>query len=171
MLADCAFFDDDVENGSAPWTTQAPWTIVSNVPGNTTHVWNTPNYGDGIDRSLTTADSYDLTGYSGATLDFDDRCDTESGYDFGYVEFSTNGGGTWTGLYTCSGQSSWQSHHLQLPTAADGASALKVRFRLQSDGFQNAPGWAVDNIRLAAGGAACIAQQTDDEIFANGFEL
>jgi len=170
MLADCVFFDDDVENGTTLWTAQSPWTVVTNVPGNTTHVWNTPNYGDGIDRSLTTANSYDLTGYSGATLDFDDRCDTESGFDFGFVEFSTNGGSTWTELYSCSGQSSWQSHHLELPSSADNISALKVRFRLQSDGFQNAPGWAVDNIRLAAGGDACIAQQTTDEIFADGFE-
>ena len=170
MLSDCPFFDDDVENGSALWTSQTPWVIASNVPGNATHVWNTPNYGDGIDRSLTTADSYDLTGYSGATLDFDDRCDTESGYDFGYVEFSTNDGSTWSQLYSCSGQSSWQSHHLELPSSADGASAVKVRFRLHSDDFQNAPGWAVDNIRFAAGGDACIAQQTNDEIFADGFE-
>jgi len=73
-------------------------------------------------------------------------------------------------LYSCSGQSTWQSHHLELPSSADNVSALKVRFRLNSDGFQNAPGWAVDNIRLAAGGAACIAQQTNDEIFADGFE-
>ena len=122
MLADCVFFDDDVENGSALWTAQTPWVVSTNVPGNTTHVWNTPNYGDDIDRSLTTAASYDLTGYSGATLDFDDRCDTESGFDFGYVEFSTNGGSTWTTLYSCSGQSSWQSHHLELPAAADGAT-------------------------------------------------
>jgi hypothetical protein len=170
MLSDCVFFDDDVENGGTLWTAQSPWVIANNVPGDATHVWNTPNYGDGIDRSLTTADSYDLTGYSGATLDFDDRCDTESGYDFGYVEFSANGGSSWTQIYSCSGQSSWQSHHLELPASADGASALKVRFRLQSDGFQNAPGWAVDNIRLAAGGDACIAQQTNDEIFADGFE-
>jgi hypothetical protein len=170
MLSDCPFFDDDVENGGALWTSQTPWVIASNVPGDATHVWNTPNYGDGIDRSLTTADSYDLTGYSGATLDFDDRCDTESGYDFGYVEFSTNNGSTWSQLYSCSGQSSWQSHHLELPSSADGASAVKVRFRLHSDVFQNAPGWAVDNIRFAAGGDACIAQQTDDEIFADGFE-
>ncbi|HEX5124920.1 MAG TPA: M14 family zinc carboxypeptidase [Rhodanobacteraceae bacterium] len=169
MLADCVFFDDDVENGSALWTAQPPWVIVNNVPGNPTHVWNTPNYQDGIDRSLTTASSYDLTGYSGATLDFDDRCDTESGYDFGYVEFSTNGS-TWTTLYSCSGQSSWQSHHLVLPSSADNASAVKVRFRLNTDFGQNAPGWAVDNIRFAAGGDACIAQQTNDEIFADGFE-
>src|SRR5215475_11044512 len=33
LLADCVFFDDDVENGSALWTAQSPWAIVSNVPG------------------------------------------------------------------------------------------------------------------------------------------
>ena len=170
LLADCVFFDDDVENGSTLWTAQTPWVISTNVPGNTTHVWNTPNYADNLNRTLTTASAYDLTGYSGATLDFDDRCDTESGYDYGFVEFSADNGGTWSQLYSCSGQSSWQSHHLALPAAADGAAALKLRFRLQSDDFQNAPGWAVDNIRFAAGGDACIAQQSVDEIFANGFE-
>ena len=91
------------------------------MPGNTTHVWNTPNYGDDLNRSLTTATSYDLTGYSDVTLDFDDRCDTESGYDFGYVEFSTNGrpGPAST---RAPGKSGWQSHHLSLPAAANSAA-------------------------------------------------
>ena len=40
----------------------------------------------------------------------------------------------------------------------------------ESDSFQNAPGWALDNIRLAAGGDACIAQQITDRIFADGFD-
>ena len=169
LLHDCEIFSDDVENGGALWTAQAPWVIVNNVPGNTTHVWNTPNYGDDISKTLTTATSYDLTGYSDITLDFDDRCDTESGFDYGYVEYNT-GGSTWNSVYSCTGQTSWQTHHLDLPADANGAATLKVRFRLQSDDFQNAPGWALDNIRLAAGGAACIAQQITDRIFADGFD-
>ena len=80
------------------------------MPGNTTHVWNTPNYGDNLNRSLTTAASYDLTGYSDVTLDFDDRCDTESGFDFGYAEFSTNGS-TWNdALFVHRARASWQTH-------------------------------------------------------------
>ena len=169
LLHDCEIFSDDVESGGSLWTAQSPWVIASNVPGDTTHVWNTPNYGTDLSRSLTTATSYDLTGYSDVTLDFDDRCDTESGYDYGFVEYSTNGS-TWNTAYSCTGQSSWQTHHLTLPADANGAATLKVRFRLQSDSFQNAPGWALDNIRLAAGGDACIAGQITDRIFADGFD-
>jgi len=167
LLPNCTIFFDDVENGNQGWTAQAPWVMANNVPGNTTEVWNTPNYGDGISRSLTSS-TYDLTGYSDIAIDFDDRCDTEAGFDFGYAEFSPDGGANWTTVYTCSGQSTWQSHHIDLPAAANGASALKLRFRLQSDGGQNAPGWAVDNIKIEAGGNAC--HQPDDTIFADGFD-
>jgi len=169
LRPDCVIFSDDVENGSTAWTAQQPWVIVNGAGSDTTHVWNTPNYGDNLNRSLTTANAYNLTGYSDATLDFDDRCDTESGYDYGYLEYSTNGS-TWTSAYSCNGQTSWQSHHIDLPPSVNGAATFKFRFRLQSDGGTNAAGWAVDNVRLAAGGDACVAQQTPDRIFADGFE-
>jgi len=170
LLPDCTILSDDVENGSSLWAAQSPWVIVNGVGTDTTHVWNTPNYGDDINRSLTTSHPYDLTGYSDVTVDFDDRCDTEAGYDYGYVEFTTDNGAHWTSAYSCSGQTSWQTHHLELPAGADNAAALTLRFRLQSDGFNNASGWALDNIRLAAGGDACRAQQQTDVIFADGFE-
>ena len=170
LLPDCVIFADDVENGAAAWTAQTPWRIDDNVEGNATNVWDTPNYGDGIDRSLTTSTSYDLTGYSDVTLDFDDRCDTESGFDFGFAEFSTDNGSSWNPLYSCTGQTTWQSHHLELPASANGVAALKLRFRITSDFFQNAPGWAVDNVRLAAGGEMCQGGQVTDRLFANGFD-
>jgi murein tripeptide amidase MpaA len=169
LYPNCSIISDDVEGGIQGWTAQSPWVIVNNVSGNTTHVWNTPNYGDNLDTSLTSA-AHDLTGYSDVTLDFDDRCSTESGYDFGYVEYSANNGTSWNALYSCNGQSSWQSHHFDLPAGANGAAAFKLRFRLTSDVNTNASGWAIDNIKLEAGGAACRAQQPNDVIFANGFE-
>ena len=170
LYPDCVVFADDMESGGTAWTAQSPWTLTTGAGSDTTHVWNTPNYGDNLNRSLTTANAVDLTGYADATLDFDDRCQTESGYDYGYVEFSVDNGSNWTGIYSCTGQSSWQSHHVELPVAVNGAASVKLRFRLQSDGFNNDAGWMVDNVRFAAGGPACLAQQQVDEIFANGFE-
>jgi carboxypeptidase T len=171
LLPTCTMFSDDVESGNTMWTAQSPWVIVDNVPGNATHVWNTPNYGDNINRSLTSTTPVDLTGYSDIAVDFDDRCDTESGYDFGYVEYSADGGSSWNVAYSCTGQTTWQSHHVDLPADANGAGAFTLRFRLNSDQSQNAPGWAIDNIRLEAGGDACRAQQQPhDIIFEDGFE-
>ncbi len=170
LYQSCSIISDDVESGAQGWTAQTPWTIAANVPGNATHVWNTPSYASNLNSSLTSA-PHDLTGYSDVTLDFDDRCDTESGYDFGYVEFSANGGSTWTQLYTCNGRPSWQSHHIELPASANNVAALKLRFRLTSDSGVSAPGWAIDNIKLEAGGATCRAQQQpNDIIFADGFD-
>ena len=171
LLPTCTIFSDDVESVNTRWTAQSPWVIASNVTGNATHVWDTPNYADNLDSSLTSTNPYDLTGYSDIAIDFDDRCDTENGYDYGHVEFSADGGTNWTGVYSCSGQSNWQSHHIDLPAPANGTAALKLRFRLSSDTSQNAAGWAIDNIKLEAGGAACRAQQQpNDIIFADGFE-
>ncbi|MEO7432166.1 MAG: M14 family zinc carboxypeptidase [Dokdonella sp.] len=170
LYPNCSIVSDDVESGNQGWTAQSPWVIESGTDGDTTKVWNTPDYGDNLNRSLTSA-VHDLTGYSEVTLDFDDRCDTESGFDYGHVEYSANNGSTWTALYSCSGQTTWQSHHIELPVAADGAAAFKLRFRLTSDQNANGPGWAVDNIRIEAGGDACRAlQQPDDVIFDDGFE-
>ncbi|MFO1507104.1 MAG: M14 family zinc carboxypeptidase [Lysobacterales bacterium] len=164
----CTVFEDDVENGNIGWTAQNPWQIVNNVPGNATHVWDTPNYQDDLNRTLTSP-SIDVTGYADFALDFDDRCATEPGYDFGYAEFSTDGGSTWTTLSSCSGRTTWQSNHVDFPSSANGATALEIRFRFYSDPAVEGAGWAIDNIRLSAGGSACGAAP-DDTIFADGFD-
>ncbi len=172
LLPTCTIFSDDVESGSSLWTAEPPWVITNNVPGNATHVWDTPYYADNLDSSLVLTNPYNLTGYSDIALSFDDRCDTEPGYDYGYVEFSANGGTSWSApIYTCTGRPNWQSQHIDLPASANGAGAFKLRFRLNSDSNLNASGWAIDNIKLEAGGDACRAQQPpNDVIFANGFE-
>lgn len=170
LYPNCTLFSDDVESGNAGWTAQTPWVIASNVSGNTTHVWNTPNYAANLNSSLTSA-ALDFTGYSELALDFDDRCATESGYDYGYVEYSINGSSTWQQLYSCNGQTTWQSHHVDLPSNANNANAFKLRFRLKSDGGVSGAGWAIDNIHIEGGGDACRAQQpNDDTIFVDGFD-
>lgn len=172
MLSTCELFFDDVEGSTSAWTAQSPWVVQGNVGGHAGKAWNTPNYPNNVERSLTLADPLDLTGYAQVALDFEDRCATETGYDFGNVDFSANGGGTWQTVYSCSGRTSWQANHIELPAAADGSSALRIRFRLKSDMAVSAAGWAVDNIRISAGGQACRDQQTptDDTIFKNDFE-
>jgi hypothetical protein len=170
MLPDCTVFEDDVENGASPWTAQSPWSIASNIPGNATRAWTTGAYGNNLNRSLSLANALDLSGYSDISLRFDDRCDTEDGWDFGYAEYSIDGGGVWNTVYSCNGRPQWQAQRVALPESANGSSNLRLRFRLQSDGFVNASGWSLDNIRVQAGGDACRAQQQGDLIFADDFD-
>jgi hypothetical protein len=112
-----------------------------------------------------------MTGYGEATLTFDDRCATEAGYDYGYVEASADGGDNWTVLSTCSGRASWQSNTVALPASTDDTASVRIRFRLDSDSFVSDDGWAVDNIRIEAGGDACRAEYGPfDIIFDDDFD-
>ncbi len=172
LYSECVVFEDDVEDGGAAWTAQSPWIIDDAIPGHPGHAWNTPNYGNNLNRALTLASSLDLGGYEQLALEFDDRCATEGGWDFGYVEYSIDGGTTWTSAYTCSGRQGWQHNRIELPAEVEGGHAFRFRFRLKSDPYVNGAGWAVDNVRLSAGGQACRDGQVPAElpIFANGFE-
>ena len=101
-------------------------------------------------------------------LRFDDRCDTEAGYDFGNVEISVNGG-SWISLGQCSGRTTWQANRIVLPASTDNVADVRLRFRLSSDVSVTRSGWAIDNIVVESGGAECRASQLD-VIFADGFE-
>ena len=170
LLPKCTLLDNDVESGTAGWTAQSPWVITGGVPGNATQVWDTPNYGNDLSRSLTSP-VLDLSGYAEATLTFDDRCATEAGYDYGYVEASADGGATWSVLSTCNGRTTWQPNAIALPASTDDAASVQVRFRLDSDVFVSGDGWAVDNIRIEAGGEACRAEYGPlDIIFEDDFD-
>jgi carboxypeptidase T len=168
LFSACELFFDDIESGSSGWTVQSPWVRSGSVTGNTSQVWVTQNYPDNANASLSR--SLDLSGYAGSTLSFDDRCDTESGYDYGRVEVSVNGGGTWTSLYQCSGRTTWQNNRIALPASTDNVSDMRLRFRLTSDTSVTRSGWAIDNIRVESGGVQCRADQSD-RIFVDGFDL
>lgn len=167
LLHSCTVLFDDVEAGNSGWTAQSPWVRSNTVTGNSGFVWVTPQYQNNLDRSLSR--SLDTTGYSDSVLQFDDRCDTEAGYDFGRVEISVNAGSNWTTLYQCSGRTAWQNNRVSLPASADDLADLRLRFRLTSDQSLNGSGWAIDNVLIESGGAQCRADQLD-RIFADGFD-
>jgi hypothetical protein len=55
---------------------------------------------DGGNIRITQAAATNLTKYTGAKLTFYHICATEPGYDYGYVQYSTDNGGTWTSFPT-----------------------------------------------------------------------
>ena len=72
-------------------------------------------------------------------------------------------------VYDCSGRPNGRPAS-RLPADVNNSAALLLRFRMQSDTAVTASGWAIDNIRLQAGGDACRAQQQGDSIFIDGFD-
>ncbi|MUK88964.1 serine hydrolase [Ornithinibacillus sp. L9] len=97
-------------------------------------------YGNHVDRSLTAEVSIE----EDTTLSFETWYRIEHGYDFGYVEVSSDGEIWNTVTDSFTGNSvDWQSKEVQIP-----AGTTHIRFRYDTDTYTNGRGWYVTNIQL-----------------------
>jgi hypothetical protein len=73
----------------------------------------------------------------------------ETGWDFGYVELSTDGGQSWPyRLATVTGISPWKREQIDLTPFA-GQINVKIRFRLVTDkDVNNYDGWTIDDVSI-----------------------
>ncbi len=149
-------FADDMEDGANGWTaggspnTWAQTTTQSHSP---THSWTdspSGNYGNSVNNYVYSP-IIDLAGKTGAQVSFWHRYDTESGWDFAYPEYSTNGGSSWTsfvdGGYTGS-SGGWLSESFDA-AVLDNQASVRLRFRLTSDSNTVADGWYVDDVAVS----------------------
>ena len=153
----CAIFSDDVESGNQGWTAQPPWGITTSKSHSPTHSWtDSPagQYSNNQNTSLT-SQAFDLSSATGVSLNFWHTYATESGWDFGYVEYSINGS-VWTMVASYTGsQPDWEEVNIPLPALA-GQSNVRIRFRFYSDQSVTNDGWYLDDIQLLSSGSGCI---------------
>lgn len=145
------------------------------------------NRGDEMATRLTR--SFDLRGLSQATLEFWAWFDLEKDYDYAYVLASSDGGRTWTtlpGQHTTTSnphgasyghgytgrsggdkQAAWVHERIDLTPFA-GQEVL-VRFALVTDDAYNAPGFALDDVRIPEIGFVDDAESDDAGWIAEGF--
>ncbi len=155
----CDAFADDVESGNLGWTAQTPWAITTESSQSATHSWtDSPGGSYSNNRNISlTSPVFDLSGYTGVTLSFWHIYDTEAGWDTCNVEYSTDGGQSWSlpvASYNGPGHTTWTKQELSVPEL-DGVAGARIRFRFYSDGSQVYDGWHVDDIALSGGGPAC----------------
>ncbi len=156
----CEVFADDVESGNQGWTAEGQWAITTQASHSPTHSWtDSPagNYGNNWNYSLISP-LFDLSDYEGVTLSFWHIYDLEDGYDYGYLEYSTDGGGTWVTAAAYNGENPdpiWAQEEVALP-ALDGVANARVRFRLDTDWYVTEDGWHIDDVILSGGGPACV---------------
>jgi PKD repeat protein len=157
LTAVCPAFSDDVEGGNIGWTAQGFWAITQETANSPTHSWtDSPggNYNNNTNYSLISP-PIDLSGYSDVMLNYWQICDTEAGWDYCYVEVSTNGS-TWDTVAAFDGNHfQWEEITLPLPQLDDAAQA-RIRFRLDTDVSITDDGWHVDDINLLGASAACV---------------
>ncbi len=153
----CAILADDVESGNIGWNAEGQWAITGEAYHSPAHAWtDSPgaNYGDNWDYALTSS-PLDLSDDDTITLDFWHTYTLEEGWDFGYVEYSTDGGSSWQRLATYTGSSNgWEAVHFDLPALAHQPD-VRLRFRITTDSNTTRDGWHVDDITLRGGSLAC----------------
>ncbi|MEX1312230.1 MAG: M14 family zinc carboxypeptidase [Candidatus Sulfomarinibacteraceae bacterium] len=151
---------DDVELGNIGWAADPPWDIVSNQSHSPLHSWHESPGGDSPDGANISLEAppLDFRGVAGVELSFWHRYAIESNYDYGHVEWSSDGGASWHEVATYTGtQSAWSRVRIPLP-GLDDAGDARVRFRYTSDSNTNYDGWYIDDIVI------------EGSLFSDGFE-
>ncbi len=160
--------------------------VVPNRPLSGQYQWwsNRADY-----SAMTLTHAFDLRGLPRATL----RCalwyDIEAGWDYGYIEVSTDGGATWQtlpGHHTTTEDPSGQNYgHGYTGVSGGGATPVWVqeeidlspfagqqillRFEYITDEGVNRAGWCVDDIRIPELGFADDVETGEGEWVAVGF--
>jgi len=151
---------DDVESGNIGWTADEPWGIVSSQSHSPVNSWTESPSGSSPDSANISLETppLDLRTATGVRLVFWHRHAIEDGWDYGHVEWSSDGGVSWHEEASYTGtQSNWTEVQIELP-ALDGAADARVRFRYSSDSNTSYDGWYIDDISI------------DGSLFSDGFE-
>jgi hypothetical protein len=114
--------------------------------------------GSPSNQVTTLTNPIDATGYNTVTLSFYYLCAGSTGSAYGTIEYSTDGGGTWTPTGTSYvNVSTWTQTSVTLP-AWNNATSLKFRFRWQNSAVGNDPAFAIDQLSVTgiAGSFASI---------------
>jgi hypothetical protein len=149
-----SLFSDNMEMGPSNWTTGGTgnrWAITQEQAHSPTHAWSDSPSGDYNNNANAWLRSpvLDLSGKTGVSLSFWHQYALETGFDFGYVEYSLNGGTGWEpAVSSYSGQAGWTQETLALP-ALDSQPNVAFRFRMQSDGGVTDDGWYIDDVDLS----------------------
>lgn len=106
---DVPAFSDDVESGTASWsvagtgTVGANFAVVTTQAHSPTRSWFVPDPDDTQNRTLAMASPVAVPAAAGVTFEFWHRYDTEPNYDGGLLEYSLDGGTTWSDILAAQG--------------------------------------------------------------------
>ncbi|OAD21784.1 Peptidase M6, immune inhibitor A domain protein, partial [Candidatus Thiomargarita nelsonii] len=191
-LGHTVLFVDDMESGEGNWTVshgqgQNNWTLKNSNPHSGSYAWFAQERDVITDQYLSMTNQLPLSGRP--ILHFWHHYNTESSFDGGVVEISTDGGTTWTDLgaemtqngYNGSISSSWGSpiggrgaftgnSGAYIETLVDLSSYngqnVQIRFRFATDTSRSGNGWYVDDVQIVDEAAifneACVEASRGD---------
>jgi hypothetical protein len=146
-------FFDDFETGAPYWTMDESWGLQSGTYYSSSYsLTESPagDYASNLEIS-TTLSTLNFTGAVSATLSFWTRYVFEQGYDYTYLEISTNGT-DWDELDSFTGtMNTWVQRAYVLDDYV-GESTVIIRFRFVSDEYVVADGMYIDDLEVMVSG-------------------
>lgn len=152
--------EEGFESAADDWILDGTWARTSaRAAEGSFSLTDSPagNYSNNRDVSAELIPPAELLAFP--VLEFDHICITEAGFDFGYVEISTDFGSTWTTLaqFDLSSYPPWQDGsadpgdwvHETIDLEEYLGRKVRIRFRLFSDQFLTFDGWYIDGVRLS----------------------
>lgn len=160
-LAEICLFQDSVE-GSPQF--YGDWSVTRERAASPSHAYtDSPGrpYPASTARHLTQLAPVSLSGLV-PVLRFRVETDLEVGYDFLYVEVSTDDGGSWERQHlSLTGTNGWSEY--EVPLHEYYGSRLRVRYRLASDHVVHQDGAWLDDVRIC--GKPLLALGNTDPLF------
>jgi hypothetical protein len=152
-IASPGFFDDMEDSvRTAGYQAEDLWHLTEYTSYSPVKSWrcgvgDADPYLNNMNASLTTPEF--VLGAAN-TVSFWHKYAMENNYDFGYLEYSTNGGASWVELASYTGfLSSWTQASFDLLDLSPGTPA-RLRFRFTSDYSVTYTGWHLDDIQITA---------------------
>ena len=128
----------------------APWGIQVDATTEATSFSDSPDLPYANDTNVAmTMDTINVDS-SDITLSLRMAHDFEAGYDFGFIEISTDDGATWSELDKISGASGWKTNAYSLSSKLGEARSFKLRLRVTADFSIVKDGWQIDDIAVYA---------------------
>jgi hypothetical protein len=145
--ADIVYFED-FDSGMGDWSGE--WGLATNQyhsPPNSLADSPVGNYDDYDTVVVEMTTDVDLTGYLGAQLEFWTKYDIEEGFDYCYLDASSDGGASWSNLEIFNGEGiGWHNFVKDLGDYA--GQSVRFRFTLETDAGYNVDGMYVDDFTV-----------------------
>lgn len=148
--AQVVVFSDDFESGLGNWTYTGLWNTTTAEAFSPTHCFtDSPdgNYPDFFSSEAALAVDIDLSSALDADVKIQALVDLETGFDYVYLDASTDGGVEWTNIYVFNGEGFFDWTEYTVPLGAFvGSPTVRLRFRFESDAAYNVDGLYLDDI-------------------------
>lgn len=133
---------EDFESGATDWTLTGGWALSGEAAYDGSFgLTDSPGAGYDDDTNWTATLNPALRALR---FSFRQRYSIEEGWDYGYVQVSTDGA-SWNTVYSCTGtRDTWETVEIDLTAYA--GSALQFRFLLSTDTYVTDDGWFIDDV-------------------------